>query len=436
MRAKSDWKAKDIDEKNDFEDWYGSVALLKAATRGLIANNEVLERISARLYGWAATMLDKASVHTIAHRIDISIKKAFDLDNDLVAPEIEIEIHPSTPTEPSMFSVSERSSETKDIKEALEQMSKGKDAFEQRQRRSHDAFLEFKANLTQAKARIILDHLSFKEFATMIAEAEEFADRWYNLFMSVDEAKLPAVYNLVLLLAHTLGKKTPDKAKELFRRVRDSKPLVRFIFSETGVQFDAMATWAGIRSPDLDKLRFARLDRVGTDYDLSLEVLAALSEGKQELLTEYINEKLLKKEPSEVSRGIMVAGFSDQSEFNDEILNRFEGFAGLVGAAQRAAKYAYERNVWAQHWFEKMCLTDENSSFWCYSVLFLKIVDGRFSVWHSKIPKKGKPIQLFGSTLDDTLKNRFKKWKNHRNEKLFGLDAPAPIFLQEMDDNK
>lgn len=433
--AKSDWKAKDIDEKNDFEDWYGSVALLKAATKGLIVHNEVLKRISARLYGWAATILDKSAINTIAHRIDVSIKKSIDLDDDLVAPDIEIEIHPSTPNEPSMFSVSERSSETKDIKEVFVQLSESKVAFEQRQRSSHDAFLEFKANLTHEKARIILDHLSLQEFTSLVESSTEISNRWYELFSNISRAKLPPIHNLVLLLAHALGKNAPEKAENLFRQVKNNKPLVSFICGKAGVPFDTIATWAGVRNPILDKLRFERLDQVGTDQDLSLEVLAALSEGKQELLIEYINEKLLKEEPSEISRGIMVAGFSDQSEFNEEILNRFKGNAGLIGCAQKAAKYAYERNIWARHWFEEMCLTDENSSFWCYSILFLKIVDGRFSIWHSKYPKKSKPIQLFGSTLDDSVKSRFEHWKNNRNKKLFGLDAPAPIFLQGTDDS-
>jgi len=253
--------------------------------------------------------------------------------------------------------------------------------------------------------------------------------------MSIAEAKLPAVHNLVLLLAHALGKKTPGKAEELFRRVKDTKPLVRFTFGRAGVQLDAMATWAGDRSPVLDDLRVAHLDRVGTDHDLSLEVLAALLNGQQELLTAYIEAKLRKEEPAEIARSIMVAGFSDQSEFNDEILKRYEGSAGLIGSAQKAAEYAYERNVWARHWFEKMCQTDENTDFWRYAVLFSKIVDGRFAVWCPNYPQKSSPIQSFGPAVDDRIENRFARWENHRNKKLFGSDAPASIFLEGADVN-
>lgn len=433
--AKSDWKAKDSETENGFEFWFGSVALLEAAVKGLIPHDEALDRISERLYGRAAAMLDVDAVRDIARRIDASINQAAGLDGDLVAPDIELQVHPCTPYEPSRFSVSERPSELKDTKEAMKRLSESSEAFEQSQRRNYEAFLQFKANLTQAKARIILDNISLEEFATVVAAAEEIADRWYGLFMSIAEAKLPAVHNLVLLLAHAFGRKSPDKAKELFRRVKGSKPLVRFTFDKAGVQFDAMATWAGVQSTILDDLRFARLDQAGTDHDLSLEVLAALLNGQQELLTAYVEAKLHKEEPAEISRGIMVAGFSDQSEFNDEILKRYEGSAGLAGSAQKAAKYAYERNIWTRHWFKMMSQTDENTDFWRYAVLFSTIVDGRFDTWCSNYVQKGNPIQSFWPAVESGLKNRFSRWENHRNKKLFGSDAPAPIFLKGADVN-
>jgi len=429
--AVSDWKASDIETENDFEAWYGSVALLEAAAKGLIAHDQVLDRISESLYSLAATMLDADAVRDIARRIDASINQVIELDDDLVAPEIELQVNSPISFEPSTFSVREQPPETKDFMENMRRLSESNDAFEQRQRLNHDAFLEFKAKLTQAKARIILDHMSLEGFTTVVAADEELAVHWHGLFMMVADSKLPAVHNLVLLLAHALGEKKPGKAEELFWRVKDSKPLVQFISGRAGVQLDAMSTWAGVRSPVLDDQRLARLDRVGTDHDLSIEVLAALLNDKQELLNDYVEGKLSKEEPSEISWGIMVAGFSDQSEFNDEILKRYEGSAGLVGSALKAAKYAYERNAWAQHWFEKMCHEDENSDFWCDAVLFLKIVDGRFDVWCSDYAQTGHPIQLFGPSIYSKLNNRLTRWENHRNKKLFGLDAPASIFLAE-----
>jgi hypothetical protein len=427
--VESNWNATDAESENGVEVWYGSAALLEAAARGLIPHGKAVDRISPRLYGRAVAMLDEDAVHEIVRRIDASIHQAAGLGDGLVAPDIELQVYPSAPYEPSRFSVNERPSDAKGINEAMSRLSESNEAFEERQTRNIDSFREFKANLTRAKASIILDYLSLDEFGNVVAAAGELADRWYSLFLSIAEARLPAVHNLLLLLAHALGRKAPDKAEELFRRVRKSAPLVRFTFGRAGVHLDAMAVWAGDRSPVLDRLRLQRLDRMGTDHDLSLEVLTALLNGQQELLTVYIQEKVSMEQPSEICRGIMVAGYSDKSEFNDEILRRYEGSGGLIANAQKAAKYAYQRNVWARHWFEKMCQTDENTDFWRYAILLSKIVDGRFTIWREDYAQKGNSIQSFGSATVGKLDNRLARWEDHRNRKLFGSDVPAPIFI-------
>jgi len=427
--AESGWKASDIKTEDGFEFWFGSMALLEAAARGFIAHNEVLDRISTQLYGRAAAMLNLDAARNIAQRIDMSIKQATGLSGNLLAPDIELQVHPSTPLEPCRFKVSERPSKTHDILEEMQRLSERSEDFDQRQRRNYDAFIEFKANLTQEKARIVLDCIGLEEFASVVSASEELADHWHELFLDISDTKLPAVHNLVLLLAHALGEKDPTKAEDLFRRVKDSNPLVRFTFGEAGVHLDMVATWANDCSPALNELCFERLDRAKTDHCLSLEVLAALMSGRQELLRTYIEAKLDKEEPAEISRGIMVVGFSDKSEYNDEILKRYESTAGLIGSALKAARYAYERNIWARHWFDKMCQTDKNVEFWRYAVLFSKIVDGRFAVWNSDYTQENKSIQLFGPSVKRDLKNRYARWESHRNKKLYGLEVPASIFL-------
>jgi len=62
-------------------------------------------------------------------------------------------------------------------------------------------------------------------------------------------------------------------------------------------------------------------------------------------------------------------------------------------------------------------------------MLFLKVVDGRFSVWRSSNDGKGKPIQSFEQTIRDPLRDRINKWKNSRTKTLFGREAPAPMFI-------
>ena len=432
--VESNWMATDAKMKTYWEAWFGSMALLEAASQGLIAHENAVDRISPRLYGRAAVMLDADAVYEIARRIDISITHVAGLGSDLVAPHIELQVDSSSPCEPNQFTVNERVSEVEILAQGMYR-GLNDEEFMQSQSRAHDAFLRFETNLTQAGARIILDNLTLDGFAAVVAAAPDLADQWYELFMSIADNKLPAVHNLILWLANALAKKDAERAKKLFARVKGSNPFVRPTYWRAGVPLDAMSTWYGARNPVLEDVCFARLDRASNDHELSLEVLAALLSDQDEALIAYIEKKLRKQEPAEVARGIMVAGFSDACEFNDRVLAKYKGCAGLIGDAQRVAKYAYERNVWARQWFEMMCQTDDREDFWRYSVLFSKIVDGKFDAWRTGYTQKGAAIQSYGFSLDDAIKNRIARWETHRSKTLFGLDAPASIFLQGVDIN-
>lgn len=42
---------------------------------------------------------------------------------------------------------------------------------------------------------------------------------------------------------------------------------------------------------------------------------------------------------------------------------------------------AYQRNVWAKHWFQQFLEHDDNVKAWAYYKLFLKCVDRHFLIW-------------------------------------------------------
>lgn len=421
--ANSEWRANDSETENGFESWYGSIALLDAAKKNLLSHENALERISARCYGYAATVLDNASVCEIARRVNVSIGHVAKIDLDQVAPDIEIEMVSPPHGEPCHFVLRDR---PLGFEGSLRQRAEDRDVVDERLR---SAFTKFSSKLSLSKANIILDSFRLKEFETIVSVSKEHADYWYELFLDLPKERLPSVHNFVILLAYALVGDSPEKAENLFSLISSSEPYCRLTYGAAGINFDSIVVWTGERTIKLDELRCWRLDRVTNDHDLSLEVLAASKNNQHELLKSYVNEKIAKKEPAEIARGIMVAGFSDQSKFNDRVLNEYENCAGFIGNAHKAAKYAYERNVWARHWFQKMCQTEDNINFWRFSVLFLKIVDGRFTAWRPEFSQKGEPIKQFGVSCDGALKRRLERWKHLRKNKLFGDDAPAKMFL-------
>ena len=100
----------------------------------------------------------------------------------------------------------------------------------------------------------------------------------------------------------------------------------------------------------------------------------------------------------------------------------------IVGKARKAALYAYERNQWARHWYEKMAATDLAEEFWRFSVLLTKIVDARFHLWEGDVQRTGSAIESFDWTIEDDVKRRANAWKTHREKTLCGDKVPSRVF--------
>lgn len=235
-----------------------------------------------------------------------------------------------------------------------------------------------------------------------------------------------------MLLAHAFARWDAGKAVELFNAFSKSSPFVRITFGHAAIPLDAVALWSAQDHPALDELRFARLDAAADDHELARQVLAALLSRKGSLLREYIDARLRTGWPAAIARALMVAGLSERSEFNREVLARYKDKPGLIGQSQTAAMYAYERNAWAEHWFERMCSTPEPEEFWRCSVLLGKIVDGRFDIWASADREQGELFKLFWPSVKSIMNRRCKKWQDLREKTLFSVDARARVFLTDL----
>lgn len=427
--AESDW-ASDPSKDKHFENWYGSLALLKAAQAGLTDESAVLDRISPCLFGRAAVMLSGSAVREVAKRINASIFFAAGLSDELIAPEIEMEADEAASDEPTRFLITERDSISVNADDFFKRLSESNEEFRERQNGNYNAFIAFREDLTSEKAQIILDHITSEEFDAVVAADLTLADRWYDLFMGLSDNKLPALHNLILLLARAIVSTDPKKSAELIERISHSRPLVHFTFGKSGVDLESISAWTGPSVPELDAMRARRLDNAITDQALAVEVFSALQCGQEGVLEAYIDEKLDSSIPSEVARGIMVVGFCDKNSRNDQILNKYADTQGLPGRAYEAANAAYLCNVWARHWFKIMCETPEPVTFWQAKVLFTQCVDGRFLAWRDEFEQTGMAVNAFHTSLKNPLRRRYEKLVKEREKKLFGQEAPAPVFVQ------
>jgi len=62
---------------------------------------------------------------------------------------------------------------------------------------------------------------------------------------------------------------------------------------------------------------------------------------------------------------------------------------------------------------------DTAEIFWCYSVLFLKIVDARYELWMNDVQHQMEPSQKFEQTIQRQIKRRVDKWQDLRNQETF-----------------
>jgi len=427
--AESGWDAKAVDIKEGhYERWYGSSALLLAAESGIIDTLDAIDRMAFAFYGFAASRLGSVAANEVAARIDAALKRASNLTDIPEFPRVEQPLATSADQHPPRLSLLD--DPPSDMRQAFERLSESDEAFQARQRRAWQAFDRFSRELTIADARIVLDDFSWSGFKAIVAAQPALAKSWADLLIGLARGAFRSLHSFALGLAEALAASEPAVAVALFRRLAAEEPLINRVFGPSSIPAEAIGVWSAGNVPEIKSLCFERLDRAANDSDLAVEVLASFSAGNSALIAEYVDYKLAIDEPASIARALMVSGFSDKNAHADAVLARFEDCAGLVGIARRAALYAYERNIWARAWYQKMKSAQSGEEFWRYGVLLAKLADARYALWETDYGSPSEAFFRFFSTVEDRVTARIKKWQDKRKKTLFGRDVPDPIFLQ------
>ena len=424
------WRAESAGEgRNSYENAYGSAILVEGALRKWISVNQALARMSPGHYGWAARRLGATAARRVATIVSASIRAAIGVHVECTLPDVEIRCRREDQPDPFPYDLAEREIETKDIGKPWKRHTESDEEFEERQRRRHEVFDAFRQKLDDANAWIVLGDITREEFEDIVNADPDAADQWYRLFLDLNEDARRTVHNVILMLAYGLRKPCPKRAVTLLRSVGRESPPIRFTEGRARVPLEAMVAWSAANSDAGREWCQERLDLARNDHELATEVLAALSNREEAVLRAFICERLNRGEPEGIARALLVAGFSSQQNYNKHVLGRYRDAKGFIGEAYKAAKYAHDRDGWARHWFGEMCKADRPEEFWRYSVLFTKIVDGRFMTWSSEYERTGEPMTQFASSMDEEVDRRIEKWRKHREKTLFGAKKPPDVFL-------
>ncbi len=425
----SGWDATRLDQKeNYYELWYGSSALLAAAEAGIVDPASIVGRLAIGFYNFAVRRLSADGAATAMARIDDALKTAANVKAIPELPLVEQPVSSDQDRTPPLLSLVDKPVSS-DIRHVFDRLSETDAAYQERQKQDWQTFDRFSNELTAADARLILDDVAWDGFDAIVASKPALAKSWLALLSNVSGSTLSSLHFFALGLAAATAKIDAAGSASLFRRLSTEAALVNRVVGPSKIPAEAIAVWSQASVPEIKQLCFERLDRAANDADLAVEVLAALSEKKHAEINEYVRLKLAIREPIATARALMVSGFSDCNAEATDVLKQFAGYTGFIGQAYKAARYAYDRNNWARHWFEKMKSAQIPEEFWRFAVLFAKLVDGRYALWRNEFGAPARPFELFFLTIEDRMESRIKNWHDKRLKKLFGQNVPEPIFL-------
>lgn len=414
---------------SDFEDWHGSTSILKALQAGLIEVELALDRMSLSHYGFAALALPAGQVGVIAARIETALAKALGYEGDVELPGIETEMPKISDSTPPLISLTERTSTESSFASQMDRLSETEEQFDDRQRRMGDAYERFAGELTATEAGLILSDITFEGIKAIIGQDADRDQRWLKMLVAASDSKLRHLHHVALQVAVALGASGNPLAPDFITRVLTLDPTIRRVTGAAKISAESIILWSSTTSQAIVDICKRRLRTPRTDSDIVREVIAAHLCGKVEMLQSYTDELLAIGRPYETALALMIAGFCDESLHADSVLSRFQDSKGFIGAAYAAAHDSYVRNVWAKTWYAQMQNAQRPEDFWSASVLFTKIVDGRFDIWSKASKTPSTIFTAFMPTIEREVDNRAAKTQKAREGKLFGKKAPASVML-------
>lgn len=408
----------------------GSVALITAAEMGLIQGVKIIDRIAPKTYSHALTRLDAEACQELAKRLGSCVIKVTTMHVSLPPVSITLQIDDAEVLY-ALHSLDDLPTSSDDMEAEFEKFSMSENKFREASQLRHDAYEKFRTSLTQEVSALVLEAFDFNDVQILVQKVPELIDLWIALLQQSSQVQNRALRNFGLFLASALTyqKEKLHLALELYGAYENQSSIVQIQYTDAHLPLESLAIWLAADHPQVDERRFSRLDCCQNDHQIALEVSAALYAGKSEILDAYVSSRLRSSLPVDVARAIMVVGLSDNEQRASDVFQVHENHKGLLGEAAKACRFAMDRHCWSKYWFRKMQMAQSPEDFWLASVLFLKIVDGRFNALYRQTPEGSATFNQWWWSVARQMKNRLKSWAKKREKKLFGSDVPSPIFL-------
>ncbi|SDG83549.1 MULTISPECIES: hypothetical protein [unclassified Duganella] len=409
---------------------YTSAVVLDACARGAASWQSFKQRIECMHLGELASRLGPDAGRYAASVIDALIQRGLGLDLNLESLTIAVHQDRVPELQPQSISLKLFEQPSKDDDEAaFSRQMQGVDDFDENWKKLEVAYERIRNYLVSENAEELLNQFGLQDLSSIVAADIESAKRWCAVISQpLKGRQLTAVRNIGLLLAREIAAHIPQIARQVFDRLDSTRPLVTVGFGHEDIELAAMAIWSATDKSELDSLRFHRLDNAVNDQELTKEVWAAIWSGRDSVLRDYIEARVMSAHPATQARAIFVAGLINCNPHTEQVLERFKDVPGITGKTHAAAHIVYQRAQWAKHWYDEMWTSSDPESFWRASVLFLQVTDGRITLLKPNY-EASEVYRLHWPSVERQLSNRFRKIRDKAKEQLFGAEAPWRGFL-------
>jgi len=354
--AKSTWAVRTPPEKEEtFETWYGSRALIIGADKSFLPYADAAARISSSLFGSLTSRKDKQATHIVAQRLDQAIMKAIGLSDAGPLPRVEVEVLEGNEDSANYLSIAQDdNAEDQSLEKLAERMNESAEDFQKRQLEANQAYQRFRDALTQSDARVLLDDIGRHTIRNIFEVNPKMVEQWAEKLISEHSSNLVGFKNISFYVAEVISASQPAQAVELFARAETFRSFTNFTSGLAKTPLRLSCMWHAHDSLLMKQYRADKLRLATDDDELAEIVLAGQLAGKTAELLEFIRCEMQTGQPARQARAITVTGFLDESAEADEILVSASKRRGLLGRAYQSAKYAYERNIWARHWYSSI----------------------------------------------------------------------------------
>lgn len=422
----SKWSAASVDKKNT-EAWFGSMLLVEACVRNEVSIENLLKRISQKVWLSSTERLGIASTENLASFFIKQLRQAVTVVGEVQLPLADFEFSQTEQFPRPILSIQEtdRGSKRFPKQQSLEEAWGSNDDFDKKQEKLHEVANSFLAEIENSDARLLFQEFTTNNLRRFASKAPMLLTELVNILKQANNAQFVWLKNLAFSVGSLLSAIDPDQAVEFLKRASASQGFVTQSLGDD-LTLEHQAVWGSEVSEPIETMWRQRIMSSENDETLAREVLAAERFGAGSFIKSIVLQLASSDDSLDKAYAITIAGYSTESDLFSTIISEHVGDKGLTGRAAKHALIEQENALWTRHWVDRMWNALTAEEFWRCMMIAQTVMDARVS---SKAPKDNcwaLYVPAFQKTRTSAIKERNKE----RKKRLLGQEAPEPIFIK------